>query len=54
MCEDAQKRGVFRQRNSRSDQGPLITDGWNTCKWTGPLVVLAKTFIIVKISGQKF
>ena len=31
----------------------LFTDGQNSCKWTGPLVVLAKTFIMVKISGKK-
>ena len=39
---------------SKLDQGPLITDGQNSCKWTGSLVVLAKTFIMVKISGQNF
>ena len=22
-------------------QGPLITDGWNSCKWTGPTVGLS-------------
>ena len=36
------------------DQGPLITDGRNCCKWTSPLVVLAKTFTMVKISVQNF
>ena len=35
-------------------QEPLIADGQNRCKWTGPLLVLAKTFIMIKISGQKF
>ena len=33
-------------------QGPLITDGRNSCKWTGPTVGLSKSFIRVKISGQ--
>ena len=32
-------------------QGPLITDGRNSCKWTGPTVGLSKSFIRVKISG---
>ena len=36
------------------NQGPLITDGRNSCEWTRPLVVLAKTFIMVKISVQNF
>ena len=35
-------------------QGPLITDGRNSCKWTGPTVGLSKFFIRVKISGQNF
>ena len=35
-------------------QGPLIKDGRNSCKWTGPLVVLAKTFSMVRISGEHF
>ena len=35
-------------------QGPLITDGLNSCKWTRPLVVLAKTFIMVKIFEKYF
>jgi hypothetical protein len=29
-------------------QGPLITDGRNSCKWTGPTVGLSKFFIRVK------
>ena len=36
------------------DQGPLITDGRNSCKWTGPTVGLSKSFIRVKISGLNF
>ena len=39
---------------NRSRQGPLITDGRNSCKWTGPTVGLSKSFIRVKISGQNF
>ena len=35
-------------------QGPLITDGRNSCKWTGPTVGLSKSFIRVKISGQNY
>ena len=35
------------------EQGPLITDGRNSCKWTGPTVGLSKFFIMIKISGQK-
>ena len=35
-------------------QGPLIKDGRNSCKWTGALVVLAKTFIMVKILVKIF
>ena len=35
-------------------QGALITDGQNSCKWTGPTVGLFKSFIRVKISGQNF
>ena len=37
-----------------SYQGPLITDGRNSCKWTGHTVGLSKSFIRVKISGQNF
>ena len=44
--------GLVKRAMNR--QGPLITDGRNSCKWTGPLVVLAKTFIMVKISGKHF
>ena len=33
---------------------PLITDGWNCCKWTGSTVGSSKSFIMVKISGQNF
>ena len=40
--------------NSNSIQGPLITDGRNSCKWTGPTVGLTKSFIRVIISGQNF
>ena len=29
-------------------------NGWNSSKWTGHLVVLAKTFIIMKNSSQSF
>ena len=35
-------------------QGPLITDGWNSCKWTGPTVGLSKSFIRVKIFENYF
>ena len=35
-------------------QGPLITDGRNSCKWTYHCVGLPKSFILIKISGQKF
>ena len=35
-------------------QGPLITDGRNGCKWTYHCVGLPKSFIMIKISGQKF
>ena len=35
-------------------QGPLITDGRNSCKWTGPTVGLSKSFLMVKNSGQNF
>ena len=35
-------------------QGPLITDGWNICKWTYHYEVLSESFIMVKISGQIF
>ena len=35
-------------------QGLLITDERNSCKWTYHLVELSKSFIMVKISGQKF
>ena len=48
-------RGHFIQfRPPTLGQGPLITDGRNCCKWTSPLVVLAKTFTMVKISVQNF
>ena len=36
------------------EQGPLITDGRNRFKWTGPTVGLSKFFIRVKISDQNF
>ena len=44
---ETQKKGGFIQ-------GPLITDGRNSCKWTGPLVVLAKTFILEKFLVKIF
>ena len=37
-----------------SVQGPLITDGRNSSKWTGPTIGLSKTLKIVKIYKQKF
>ena len=43
-----------RPVKDESNQGPLITDYCNSCKWNWPLVVLAKNFIMVKISGQNF
>ena len=36
------------------EQGPLITDGRNSCKWTGPTAGLSKSFKRVKISAQNF
>jgi hypothetical protein len=38
----------------KAKQGPLITDGRNSCKWIGPTVGFSKSFIRVKISGQHF
>ena len=38
----------------RAIQGPLITDGRNSCKWTGLLIVLAKTFIMEKFMVKIF
>jgi hypothetical protein len=38
--------------NSSAIQGPLITDGRNSSKWTGPLVVLAKTLKMAEMSKQ--
>ena len=35
-------------------QGPLITHGQNSSKWTGPNVGLSKSFIRVKISENYF
>ena len=35
-------------------QRPLITDGRNSCKWTYHCEGLSKSFIMIKISGQKF
>ena len=35
-------------------QEPLITDGRNSCKWTGPTVGLSIFFLKVRISGQNF
>jgi hypothetical protein len=32
-------------------QGPLITDGQNSCKWTYHCVGLSKSFIMIKISS---
>ena len=37
-----------------SVQGPLITDGRNSSKWTGPTIGLSKILKIVKIYKQKF
>ena len=38
----------------RMNQGPLITDGRNSCKLTGPTVGLYKFFVRVENSGQNF
>ena len=46
------KKSVFQVRIV--NQGPLITDGRNSCKWTYHCVGLSKSFIMIKISGQKF
>ena len=40
--------------NVETTQGPLITEGRNSCEWTGPTVGLSKSFIRVKISVQTF
>ena len=37
-----------------SVQGPLITDGRDSSKWTGPTIGLSKTLKIVKMFRQKF
>ena len=39
---------------THSVQGPLITDGRNSCKWTYHCVGLSKSFTMIKISGQNF
>ena len=36
-----------------SVQGPLIRDGRNSSKWTGPTIGLSKTLKIVKMFKQK-
>ena len=46
--------GSGKDDHLMSIQGPLITDGRNSRKWTGPTVGLSKSFIRVKISGQNF
>ena len=39
---------------SEPDQGPLITDGRNRSKWTGPFVGLYKTLKYVKMLSTSF
>ena len=55
MKQEEQKKTERKEyfvAQSMLEQGPLITDGQNSCKWTGPTVGLSKSFIKVKISGQ--
>ena len=52
--ETSEKISILLVNIRMIGQGSLIADGQKRCKWTGPLLVLAKTFIMIKISGQKF
>ena len=45
---------LIGQKESYVRQGPLITDGRNSSKWTGHYVGWSKTLKIVKISEQIF
>jgi hypothetical protein len=57
MSNDIQDR-ITRQSVSSGlsqlTQGPLITDGWNSSKWTGHYVGWFKTLQMVKFLSKMF